>query len=387
MGAAEDGEEEKKAVSHGGRRFFVCFKIDFRVEDGEAVVRIRRTEFEVLIAMHRLDSVRIFGFLLVLSSILAFSSMPEKSTVAVVGSANQDLVSYTSTLPALGETVMGEQFVTLCGGKGANQARAAASMGNVHMICRVGDDVFGKALLEDLEKSGVHVNGPLSTVSNTSSGVASIVVDTKSGDNQIIVTPGANHALTASHVSEQLKEIQPSIVLTQLEILLDTALASLETGKKLGATTILNPAPVPESLDGFWEHCDLVIPNESELRKLCGYEEDAEVDEEVLAKNMLEKGVQTAVVVTLGARGAMVVAKDAETAFVAAPDELPCKNDPIEDTIGAGDGFCGALASYLAKGLSLTEAATLACGFAGMSVRRRGASYPSANELPDCLRI
>lgn len=317
-------------------------------------------------------------------------------SVVVVGSANQDLTSYTAVLPTLGQTVMGSSFATSCGGKGANQACAAAVLTPTTMICRVGDDVFGKALLENLSNAGVKYDEKNSVLQDKaiSTGVASIVVDTVSGDNMIIVSPGANHALTPGDVETALRSQTqpPSVIMVQLEIQPDVALQALKTGKELNAITMLNPAPAPEgfTLDEFYQYTDYITPNETELRKICGETEDAKADdatfEESLAKELLAKGISRAVIVTLGARGAMIVDKT-ETTMVCAPVDLPCHSDPIVDTIGAGDGFCGALASYLSAGIELNKAATMACGFAGMAVRRKGATYPRVDELPDCLKF
>ena len=329
--------------------------------------------------------------------------------VVVVGSANQDLTAYTNVVPVLGQTVLGQCFETGCGGKGANQARAAASLveggrGNsaagavVTLICRTGDDVFGESLRTQLRQVGIHLDEATTVLSTTSSGVASIIVDTQSGDNMIVVTPGANHQLEPEHVRHELLQMvqptqarPPSVVLVQLEILYETALEALQVGKELGAMTILNPAPAPEDpslLDQFWSHTDVLIPNESELRVLCGkHQADESCNEEELAQSLLTKGVGKAVIVTLGARGAMIVEPNGITTMVSAPKDLTGQDDPVIDTIGAGDGFCGSLATYLAAGLQLHDAAHLACGFAGMSVRRRGVSYPTYDELPPHLRI
>ena len=229
-----------------------------------------------------------------------------------------------------------------------------------------------------------------------SSGVAAITVDVKSGDNMIIVSPGTNFLLTAEDVRESIKKqaekSKPAVVLVQLEIKPEPALEALKIGKELGAITILNTAPAPEefSLDDWYPYIDILIPNETELQAICGGGPDD--SEESMAKSLMEKGVGK-VLVTLGARGAMIVEKkdsgDTEITMVNAPDDLPCKNDPVEDTIGAGDAFCGALSTYLTAGLSLSEAANKACGVASMSVRKRGAqtSYPTADILPDCLKL
>lgn len=319
----------------------------------------------------------------------------DKNGVVVVGSANQDLTCYTSTLPTLGETVMGSSFETSCGGKGANQAVAAASLGisPISMVCRVGQDSFGADLLANFRKVGVQFDPETTMTQEAHSGVAPIVVDTNSGDNMIIVVPGANHVLTPQNVRNAILSCNPppAVVVTQLEISPDAALEAMRVGKEVGATTILNPAPAPEgwTLDEFYPYVDILIPNETELLRLC---QDVGGSEQDMARFLLEQGVGKAVVVTLGARGAMIVRKDDENdnvTLVNAPDDLPCRDDPVQDTIGAGDAFCGATATYLSAGLDLVDATTKACGVASMSVRKKGAqsSYPTANELPDCLRI
>ena len=214
----------------------------------------------------------------------------------------------------------------------------------------------------------------------------------------IIVTPGTNFLLKASDVRESLEKTKDSvsIVLVQLEIKPEPALEALKVGKELGATTILNTAPAPEefTLDEWYPYIDILIPNETELQELCKGGPGG--DEETMAKSLIAKGVGK-VLVTLGSRGAMIVEKtspdsddsDITVTMIDAPDDLPCKNDPVEDTIGAGDAFCGALSTYLSTGLSLSEAATKACGVASMSVRKRGAqtSYPTPDVLPGCLQL
>eukprot|EP00977_Amphora_coffeiformis_P013380 scaffold3498_cov176-Amphora_coffeaeformis.AAC.8 len=321
-----------------------------------------------------------------------------KSHVVVVGSANQDLTSYTGQLPVLGETVMGETFETSCGGKGANQAKAAASLGlaPVSMVCRVGDDVFGESLLKDFDKKRVNYDKADTVLKDgTSSGVATIVVDKASGDNMIIVTPGANYKLTPDNVEEALKKMTdpPAVVVVQLEVKYEASLQALKTAKELGAITVFNPAPAPTeegALDDFFPFVDIFIPNETELRTLCGRVGDDSVDEEEMAKTFLLKGVNKAVICTLGARGAMIVTKQEEgeptVDMVCAPGDLPANKEPVVDTIGAGDAFCGALSTYLASGLEMVEAGNLACGFASMSVRRLGANYPEPDDLPEMLR-
>eukprot|EP00542_Grammatophora_oceanica_P010591 CAMPEP_0194039228 /NCGR_PEP_ID=MMETSP0009_2-20130614/11372_1 /TAXON_ID=210454 /ORGANISM="Grammatophora oceanica, Strain CCMP 410" /LENGTH=573 /DNA_ID=CAMNT_0038681989 /DNA_START=5 /DNA_END=1726 /DNA_ORIENTATION=- len=347
------------------------------------------------------------------SSTSASKSKNTIGRVVVVGSANQDLTSYTAKVPVMGETVMGKEFETSCGGKGANQAVAAACLGiaPVTMVCKVGKDSFGETLLKNFRQSGVEYTNPIDETSHT--GVAPIVVDTTSGDNCIIVIPGANHVLTPEQVRTSLESLNDSksspplsVVVTQLEIKPETALEAMKVGKELGALTVLNtaPAPVGYTLEDFYPYVDILIPNETELQELCSGmkksgsgsntdDTDNKEEEEKMAQSLLDKGVGT-VLVTLGARGALIMKQNGNEAtttpiYVNAPEELPCKDDPVQDTIGAGDSFCGALSTYLSAGLSIEEAATKACGVAGMSVRKRGAqsSYPTAEELPDCLRV
>ena len=334
-----------------------------------------------------------------------------KGQVVVVGSANQDLTAYTATVPKTGETVLGESFETSFGGKGANQGVAAAALDivPVSMVCKVGADAFGSELLGSFRDVKLRYDESSVVAPDVSTGVAQIIVDTKTGDNQIIVIPGANHALTSadvrSAITSMAKDNQeeeggqqiPMTVVVQLEIKPEVALEALKVAKEVGATTIFNPAPAPEGweLDSdFYKYADIVIPNETELRSLCQGEESAKTDdEEAMAKTLFARGVSKAVIVTLGARGAMVVSKsgenDVQTELVCAPPDLPCNAEPVVDTVGAGDSFCGSLSAYLSAGLTLGEAATKACGVASMSVRKRGAqsSYPRADELPDILRL
>ncbi|KAL3906859.1 MAG: hypothetical protein SGILL_009106, partial [Bacillariaceae sp.] len=244
---------------------------------------------------------------------------------------------------------------------------------------------------------GVKFDEEKTVIRDTPSGVASIVVDGQSGDNQIIVSPGANYKLTKEDVREAVTKAAPAQVIVQLEILPEVALEALKAGKKAGAITTLNTAPAPEgwTLEDpgmeFYPYIDILILNESELAKVAGGTEGE--DEEGMARSLLEKGVGKAVIVTLGARGALIVEKNdnggVEVSTSKEPDDLPAKKLPVKNTVGAGDSFCGALASYWSTGLSLTAAASYACGVASMTVRKDGAqtSYPTYDELPDCLKL
>lgn len=247
-----------------------------------------------------------------------------------------------------------------------------------------------------LGRLGVQYDEDATILKNTPSGVASIVVDRKSGDNMIIVSPGANFKLSKEDVSAAVEQAKPAQVIVQLEILPEVALEALRAGRKVGALTVLNTAPAPEgwSLEDpgmdFYPNIDLLILNESELQKVC---QGIEGDEETLSRVLLAKGVGKAVIVTLGARGAMVTEKasngDIQVSLASAPEDLPCKDEPVKNTVGAGDSFCGALSTYLSTGMELADAAKYACGVASMTVRKDGAqeSYPTYDELPACLQL
>jgi len=347
--------------------------------------------------------------------------------VVIVGSINQDLTTYSQSLPVPGETLLGTDFVTSAGGKGANQAVAASSIGvvckesGVHMIGRVGKDDMGRGLLKGLRSRGVSNDEKESMVAGEHTGVASINVSS-SGQNTIIVAPGANMALSAKEVDSSLTTLlqnggtqsQRDVVLVQLEIAPETALQALQTATSKSALTILNPAPAPKGwklTQDWYSNIDILIPNESELASLCGadVEEVTGEGEEAMARALLEKGVRTAVIVTLGERGAMIIRRKGddetveqsttdvnddddsnhETIMISEPADLPHQALPVVDAVGAGDAFCGALAAYLSRGVELEQASSMACGVASMSVRKRGAqeSYPLAQDLPECLQL
>ena len=342
-------------------------------------------------------------------------SKTPNSKVIVVGSINQDLTTYASSLPSAGQTILGTDFVTTGGGKGANQAVAASKLnivdtqnnGGVYMIGRVGNDVMGNTLLSSLQTNGVKINKDEMKVIGQHTGVASINVDTNSGQNTIVVAPGANLALTSDDVQSSLANVsEKDVVLVQLEIKPEAALQALKSASSKGALTILNPAPAPKDWEltpEWYSYIDLLIPNETELASLCGLSNEEESvtgeGEEAMARQLLDKGIRHAVIVTLGERGAMIVRRckddtnadslQTQTIMISEPADLPCKDEPVVDTVGAGDSFCGGLAAYLSRGVELEKAASMACGVASMSVRKRGAqeSYPSADNLPDCLKL
>ncbi len=302
--------------------------------------------------------------------------------ILVIGSANMDLVVRAEWIAGPGETVLGEAFRQIPGGKGANQAVAAARLGaEVFFLGRVGRDAFGDALAAGLEKEGIKLD-LLRHDREAPTGVALISVDAQ-GQNAITVAPGANGQVSAEDVMDAAAVFAvTSAVVVQLEIPLPTVLAALETARACGVRTLLNPAPFRHTdalPDGLLACVDVLIPNEHEAAALLGYATtDGLVWEEVVAR-LLAKGVG-AVIVTLGAEGCVLADKTGTR-------RLPAHPVKAIDTTAAGDCFTGALAVALAEGRSLDDAARFACVAASLSVTRFGAqpSLPTRAEVEALL--
>ncbi|MEU6779400.1 ribokinase [Nonomuraea angiospora] len=288
--------------------------------------------------------------------------------VVVVGSANADLVVQVDRHPAPGETVLGSELAVHPGGKGANQAVAAARLGaRVALLGRVGADGHGRLLRESLERDGVDLGHLRDTAA--SSGIAMIAVGPQ-GDNSIIVAPGANARLTEGDVLDAAPLLRSApVVSLQLEIPLPAVLAAARLARR--AVLNLSPAvPVPDELLAL---CDPLVVNEHEAALLLG----APGEPDRQARELLARGPRS-VVITLGADGA-VVAEDG------AVHAVPSPRVAAVDTTGAGDAFTGALAWRLAAGEPLTRAATFAARVGAAAVRRAGAqdSYPTMAEMED----
>ncbi|MFI7007000.1 ribokinase [Streptomyces sp. NPDC050145] len=289
----------------------------------------------------------------------------------VVGSANADLVVGVERRPGAGETVLGSDLVVHPGGKGANQAVAAAKLGaRTALLARVGDDGHGRLLRESMESAGVDTSGVL--VGGAPTGVALITVD-PSGDNSIVVSPGANGRLTPDDVraARELFAAAP-VVSTLLEIPLDTV-AEVARSLADGARLVLNPSP-PAPLPGeVLAVCDPLIVNEHEAAVILGTEPGATPEEWATA--LLALGPRS-VVVTLGSEGALVA--DASGARRVASVKVEAV-----DTTGAGDAFTAALAWRLGTGASLADAAAYAARVGAAAVTKEGAqaSYPTADEV------
>ena len=316
--------------------------------------------------------------------------------VLVVGSVNVDLVATVARLPAPGETVTGATFARHHGGKGGNQATAAARLGAaVSFVGAVGDDALGGEARAALRDEGID-DRELATVAGPT-GVALILVD-QSGENLIAVASEANDLVAAELVGAALGRLAAGlgdIVLVGHEIPTAATLAALRTAHEAGATTILNPAPATGLTAGDLAFADIVIPNRGELVQLSGRgaaddtsREAAAASEDVagsaralLATPPDDRGPR-AILVTLGREGALLVPSHGEAVVVLAPTVVAV------DTVGAGDTFAGALAASLAEGRDLVTAARRAVAAASLSTLRPGArgGMPTADELERFLR-
>jgi ribokinase len=296
-------------------------------------------------------------------------------SVCVVGAANLDLISYVPRLPSVGETLHGSSFQMGYGGKGANQAVMAAKLGAaVTMICKLGRDVFGEGTLENFRQHGVETTHVTFT-EEAFSGVAPIAVDPE-GRNSIIIVTGANDLLSLDDLQRARPAIAGSaVVVCQLELPVDTTLAALTIAREEGVRTIFNPAPAREELpEELYRLSDVICPNEPETELLTGMAAG-----EKAARELLARGAGS-VVVTLGERGCVVVDGDGAV-------DVPVERVRAVDTTGAGDAFVGALATFLAAGRSLVDAAGRANAVAALSVQGRGTqtSFPNSAQLPASL--
>jgi len=299
-------------------------------------------------------------------------------SVLVVGSVNADLVVGVARRPAAGETVLGSDLATFPGGKGANQAVAAARLGaRVSFLGRTGTDSFADFLRQNLGEQGVLTSQLLSVPGP--SGVALITVD-QSGDNSIIVAPGANARLTVQDVAAARAEFAAAaVVCAQLEIPLDAVVAAADLAAETGARFILNLSPAAEVPRALLAAADPLVVNEHEAAFLLGTSASRAPEEltwDGQARALLALGPRS-VVITLGADGAYA-------AGAAGGTRVPSPPVTVVDTTGAGDAFTGALAWRLSVGDSLPAAAALAARAGAAAVTARGAqgSYPSPGQLP-----
>ena len=300
----------------------------------------------------------------------------------MVGSANLDIVVPVERLPGPGETVLGGARREFWGGKGANQALAAARAGGrVRFVCFTGSDPAGAACRKRLAAEGIERKGLLAAEGPT--GTALIVVDARGG-NQIAVSPGANARLTPARLRGWLSLLDfGGAVLAQLEVPLATVRETFRHAKRRGAITILNPAPVPSPApEELLALTDVLVPNESEAAALLGRKAALRPGELHRAARRLRERGPRAVVVTAGERGA-IYSSGAESGWAEPPAGVR-----VVDTTGAGDAFCGALALRLAEGAGLADAARFAVAAASLSVGKAGAQegLPRRGEILRALR-
>lgn len=295
-----------------------------------------------------------------------------KHTVIVFGSINMDLVVKSPRLPVRGETLLGRDFFTAPGGKGANQAVAIARLGiPTQIVGRVGRDSFGNELINSLQTAGVQTDHVLVDEA-TSSGVAAIAVD-DAGENQIIIIPGANGRVDETDV-ERLIGVLPgaSALLLQFEIPMNAVLLAVQAARQAGVKVILDPAPAqPDVVDELYGLIDIITPNEIEAGQLVGFAVDELESASEAADILLHRGVKTAIV-KLGAQGAVCATKE-QTFFV------PAFPVSTVDTVAAGDAFNGGLGAALAEGLTLRQAVVWGAAAGALASTKAGAQ-PSLPE-------
>jgi ribokinase len=300
-------------------------------------------------------------------------------SLTIVGSVNMDLVVRVAHLPAPGETILGRDYHTIPGGKGANQAVAAARLGGVvHMVGRVGQDSYGQTLRANLSVEGINVEF-VQVDSASASGVAMITLD-EAGSNSIVVAPGANMALTLQDVFQAFNGIASMDVLVlQLESPLECVLEATRLGQARGAKVVLNPAPARLLPDEIYKNVDVLVPNETEISLLTGLPVNTIGQAEQAADRLLEMGAGE-VVLTLGGRGALVVIPGGSSTHI------PPHVVQVVDTTAAGDAFVAGLAVGLAQGLNLVEASRLGNAAGAVAVTRLGAQ-PSMPTREDVMRM
>lgn len=301
--------------------------------------------------------------------------------IAVIGSNNTDLITYIDRMPIEGETIEAPDFAIGCGGKGSNQAVAAARLGSeVLMLTCVGDDAFAQMTLDNYRANGIDTSH-VKQVPGTS-GVAPIFVDPQSR-NSIIIVKGANTGLRPEDVLAAEAEIAAcSLIVLQLEIDLETVRAAVDLGVRLGVPVLLNPAPARSDLDLEWVvKCDFVVPNETELALLTGLPVSTLEDIRTAAQALIRGGCRN-VIVTMGTQGVLWMSMDEGGACVR---EVLIPAVPVEavDTTGAGDAFIGCFAHCFVKGEDMVSALTTANAYAALSVTGRGTqtSYPDAERF------
>ena len=298
--------------------------------------------------------------------------------IAVIGSNMVDLIAYIDQMPKAGETLEADDFAMGCGGKGANQAVAAAKLGaGVMMMSRVGDDMFADNTIHNMASYGVDTRH-VQKVPGVSSGVAPIMVD-RASQNRILIIPGANKHLLPDDIDQAAEDLRRcKLIVLQLEIPLATIYRAIEFGNTEGIPVILNPAPASRELDlDYACRCDFFMPNETELEILTGMPVDSQEHIEQAAQTLLDHGLKH-LVVTLGAKGALHMHGAEKTL-------LPAPTVDAVDTTGAGDAFVGCFAATYIETGDIDGSIQRAIRYASHSVTARGTqtSYATAGEFAE----
>jgi len=290
----------------------------------------------------------------------------------VIGSLNADLVINTDILPKMGETVFGNKFSVVCGGKGANQAIVAAKLGcDVKMIGSVGNDVFGEKLISNLKENNVGAEGV--QICECSSGIAVITVF--NGDNSIILEKGANEKTDINLIDEKIDLIKwADAILFQFEVPMETVLYAAKKGEKMGKTIVINPAPAQKIPEELFKYCDIIVPNETETKTITGIDLNSENPKKAI-KYFKEKGCSQ-VIITLGEKGSVYTDGDEIKNFGIYKTE-------VVDTTAAGDSFIASYLTAKSEGKSTDEAIKFASQVSSIVVSREGAatSIPTKEEV------
>ena len=307
-------------------------------------------------------------------------SINDAPGIVVLGGINMDLVTYSERFPTPGETLVGHRFLTYAGGKGANQAVAAARMGGrTAMVGQVGDDLFGPQLLDGLQGAGVDVSG-VAVADGETSGIAVINID-ESAQNRIVQVLGANSTCSAVQVGAVAAALDnASVLMLQLEVPVEVSLAAARTARDAGKTVILDPGPVRPFPEELLQLADVLTPNESETEAMVGFAVDGPDTAARAARELLTRGTDAAVV-KLGAQGAYYATSSC-SGF------QPSFPVAAVDTVAAGDAFNGALAVSLGEGMSFPDAVRVACAAGALAVTTTGAqdSMPARAAVEALLR-
>ncbi|MGB0604046.1 MAG: ribokinase [Candidatus Latescibacterota bacterium] len=298
--------------------------------------------------------------------------------VVILGVFVADTAYRAARMPKMGETILGNTFALGPGGKGSNQAVAAGKLGgDVTIISRLGEDDFGQMALQTWKAADV--KGAIKYSPDAYTGAAFIFIDDKTGDNAIIISPGAAADISVEDIRENADLIAAAdVFLTQLEQPIDVAHEGLITAKRNGKITILNPAPAAELPKEVFEVCDYITPNETEAEAITGLPVRNEIEAETAAQSLAALGVKTPII-TMGEQGAFLSGYGMVRAYNAGS---------VVETTGAGDAFNGAFAVALSEGKSAVDAVRFGCATAAISVTRPGTapSMPTRDEVEQLLR-